>query len=84
MPMQNHWTSNWVNLSLSLSLSLSLCLLRECPSSDPSNAFQISHADKSFHVFAGSTADKANWLANLTKHISRAAQSGRHPKVAVK
>ena len=61
-----------------------MCLLHAYPPSDPSNAFQISHADKSFHVFAGSTADKANWLANLIKHISRAAQSGKHPKVAVK
>ena len=43
---------------------------------DPANAFQISHADKSFHVFTSSSADKANWLANLNKHISRAAQLG--------
>jgi hypothetical protein len=40
------------------------------------NAFQISHADKSFHVFALSSADKANWLANLHKHINKIAQSG--------
>ena len=43
---------------------------------DVTNAFQISHANKSFHVFALSSADKANWLANLQKHINKVAQSG--------
>ena len=43
---------------------------------DAGNAFQISHADKSFHVFSLSSADKANWLANLHKHINKVAQSG--------
>ena len=43
---------------------------------DAGNAFQISHANKSFHVFALSSADKANWLANLHKHINRVAQTG--------
>lgn len=43
---------------------------------DAGNAFQISHADKSFHVFALSRSDKANWLANLHKHINKVAQSG--------
>lgn len=42
---------------------------------DVSNAFQISHANKSFHIFALSSADKANWLANLHKHINKVAQS---------
>ena len=64
------------SLSLYLPLSLSLSLPLPHTHIDPSNAFQISHADKSFHVFASSTADKANWLANLNKHISRAAQLG--------
>ncbi len=43
---------------------------------DAGNAFQISHADKSFHVFSLSSADKANWLANLHKHINKVAQLG--------
>ena len=43
--------------------------------SDVSNAFQISHANKSFHVFGQSAADKANWIANLQKHISRVAKT---------
>ena len=46
-------------------------------SADVANAFQISHANKSFHVIALSAADKANWLANLQKHIDRVVQSGR-------
>lgn len=45
-------------------------------SADVANAFQISHANKSFHVIALSAADKANWLANLQKHIDRVVQSG--------
>jgi len=44
---------------------------------DVSNAFQICHADKSFHVFARSSADKGNWVGNLQKHISRVASSRR-------
>jgi hypothetical protein len=43
---------------------------------DVHNAFQISHADKSFHVFSLSQADKANWLANLQKHINKVALVG--------
>ena len=38
---------------------------------DPDNAFQINHADKSFHVFAQTRADKTNWIANLTKQINK-------------
>ena len=44
---------------------------------DVTNAFQISHASKSFHVCALSSADKTNWLTNLQKHIDRVAQSGK-------
>ena len=44
---------------------------------DVANAFQISHANKSFHVIALSAADKANWLANLQKHIDRVVQLGK-------
>lgn len=65
-------------------LELGLALLECCyywillyHSKDVSNAFQISHSDKSFHVFALSSADKANWLANLHKHINKVAQSGK-------
>ena len=43
---------------------------------DVHNAFQISHADKSFHIFSLSQADKANWLANLQKHINKVALVG--------
>lgn len=49
--------------------------------SEVSNAFQISHANKSFHVFALSSADKANWLANLHKHINKVALSGNNEQV---
>ena len=45
--------------------------------SDVINAFQISHANKSFHVFGQSAADKANWIANLQKHISRVAKTSK-------
>ena len=51
---------------------LVVCLL---PCTDVANAFQISHANKSFHVFGQSAADKANWIANLQKHISRVAKT---------
>ena len=54
-------------------ITLHPCLV-VCPI-DVANAFQISHANKSFHVFGQSAADKANWIANLQKHISRVAKT---------
>lgn len=59
-------------LSLSLFLHLTFFL------TDVAHAFQINHANKSFHVFALSAADKANWLSNLQKHIAKVSQSGVH------
>lgn len=44
---------------------------------DVSNAFQVNHADKSFHVVAISAADKTNWLSNLLKYIKKASPPGR-------
>ncbi|XP_065190028.1 nucleolar protein dao-5-like [Sycon ciliatum] len=38
---------------------------------DSENAFQINHMEKSFHVFASSLADKANWIHNLKKYIAK-------------
>lgn len=41
---------------------------------DMLNAFQVNHAEKSFHVVATSAADKSNWLSNLMKYIKKASQ----------
>ena len=43
---------------------------------DAANAFQVSHADKSFHVVASSAADKNNWLSNLLKYIKKTSPQG--------
>lgn len=56
----------YVRLYCLIFLSLFLSL-----SQDSENAFQINHADKSFHVYAQSKADKSNWISNLTKQINR-------------
>ena len=45
---------------------------------DMLNAFQVSHAEKSFHVVAMTPADKANWLSNLMKYIRKASSQGTH------
>jgi hypothetical protein len=46
------------------------------PELKPENAFQINHADKSFHVYALSKADKVNWMSNLTKQINKFSKEG--------